>query len=96
MRTKTLASTADRTIHSGIVSKPGQKRHYDCAQEGCKTKCWVYQNNDAGCWRVRAVGFCAVTARSAYMKGRALHLPLAMTQKLQDVLAGNCPIWHWL
>ena len=44
-------------------------------------------------WRVREVGFREHTTRSAYMQGKTLHLPLAMTLKLQDLLAGDCPRW---
>ena len=32
---------------------------------------------------------CDHTARSAYVQGTPLHLPLAMMLKLQDVLAGT-------
>ena len=90
-RTAKLASTAARTIGGRFVSKPGHNRRYDCAHQGCETKRWVYHDNYAGCWRVREVGICQHNSRSAYMQGTTLHLPLAMTLKLQDLLAGNCP-----
>ena len=93
--TAKLASMAPRSIDGRFMSKPGHNRRYDCAHEGCQTKRWVYQDNDAGCWKVREVGFSEHTTRSAYMQGTALYLPLAMTLKLQDVLAGNCP-WRAL
>ena len=90
-RTAELASTAARTIDGRFVSRSGHNRHYDCAHEGCETKRWVYRDNDAGCWRVREVGFCEHTTRSTYMQGTALHLPLALTLQLQDLLSDNCP-----
>ena len=40
---------------------------------------------------MREVGFCEHTTRSAYMQRTALHLPLTMTPKPQDLLTGNCP-----
>ena len=51
----------------------------------------MYHNHDAGCWRVQEIRIYAQDTRSAYMQGTALHLPLAMTLELQDLLAGNCP-----
>ena len=36
------------------------------------------------------VGIYEHATHSAYMQGTALHLPLAITLKLQDLLAGNC------
>ena len=90
-RTAKLASTAARTIDGRFVSKPGHNRRYDCAHQGCETKQWVYHDNDAGCWRVREVGICEHNTRSAYMQDTALLLPLVMTPRLQDLLAGNCP-----
>ena len=89
--TKKLSSTAARSVDGPFVSKPGHNRRYDCAQQGCGTQRWVYHDHDAGCWRVEEVGVCEHNTRSAYMPGTALHLPLAMTLKLQDLLAGNCP-----
>ena len=89
--TKKFASTAARSIDGRFVSKPGHNRRHECAQQGCGTQRWVYHDDDAGCWRVKEVGICEHNTRSAYMQGTALHLPLAMTLKLQDLLAGNCP-----
>ena len=86
-----LASTAARTIDGRFVSKLGHNCCYDCAQQGCGTQQWVYYDHDASYWRVRKVGICEHNTRSAYMQGTALHLPLAMTLKLQDLLGGNCP-----
>ena len=64
---------------------------YECAEQGCGTQRWVYHDHDSGCWRVKEVGICEHNTRSAYMQGTALPLPLPMTLKLQDLLAGNCP-----
>ena len=41
--------------------------------------------------RLEKSDFCEHTTCSAYLQGAALHLPLAMTLKLQDRLAGNRP-----
>ena len=78
-------------IDGRFVSKPGHNCRYDCAHEGCETKRCVYHDNQAGCCRVREVGLCEHNTRSAYMQSTALHLPLAMTLKLQDLLGGKCP-----
>ena len=88
--TKKLASTAARTIYGRFMSILRHNCRCQCAEQGCGTQRWVYHEQDAGCWRVKELGICEHNTRSAYMQGTALHLPLPMTLKLQDFVAGNC------